>query len=630
MNILIISVKGLGDVIRTTFIAQALKDKYKKNKPKIFWITDKKAKPLFINNPYVDKVITKEDKYKLRKINFDIVINLEEGEEICKFASALSYNKILGFIYKNGKILPTPTTKEWFNMSALGKKPENDILKKKNKKTHRQIISEIVGIKNYEKYEPFLRLTSKQIEITKDFMRRYNLLKSDFIVGVNTSAGGRWLRTIPIKKTVKLINELYKKFNAKILLFGGPEETQRNQELLRLVKCPIIDTGCGNNLLEFPSLISVCNLFITCNTLGLHISLATKRKTIALFGPLSSSEVDMYGLGEKIIAKSNCLCCFKSNCKSIEKIDINEILSKIKKIISQKITILITAYKEPKIAKAIESSLNQKTSFDYEIIVSAPDKETLDIAEKYAKKNKKLKVFKDSGKGKVYAMNEILFKIKTDILILTDGDVWISDNSVEEIAKMFLNQEIGCVTGKTIPIENKKTKYGYWANFLFDMANKIRQESFEKNSFVFCTGYLYAIRKNKITKIPYDTAEDGIIPYYIWEKGYKIGYAKEAKVYVKNVNNLKDWISQKTRTSRAHENLGKYANVKITPRVKTFKKEAKGIFELMKYPRNIKESFWGFQLIFLRLYIWLIAFKDVYLKKKYHKDDWERVESTKI
>jgi len=296
-----------------------------------------------------------------------------------------------------------------------------------------------------------------------------------------------------------------------------------------------------------------------------------------------------------------------------------------------KITLLILAYKELRISKAIEAALNQKTNLDYDIIISAPDKKTLEIAKKYSKKDKRLKVFRDLGKGKANALNLILPKINTDILIFTDGDVWISNNAIEEIVNEFYDLKIGCVTGKTIPIEDKKTKYGYWANFLFNAANKLRKKAIKKNSFVFCSGYLYAIRKNKLDKeIPLDTADDGIIPLFIWEKGYKIGYAEKAQVYVKNVNNLKEWISQKIRTTRAHENLSKYINSKKIPRVKTFKTEAKGFFDVLKYSQNIKEMFWSFQLILLRLYIWIKAFNDVYLKKEYHKDNWERVESSKI
>ena len=247
MNILIIKTGALGDVLRTSFIAQALKDKYEKRNPKIFWLTHKNAKPFFINNHYVDYILSLENKEKLKKKSFDLVINLEEDKESCKFACSLEYNKIIGFIYKNNKILSTLEAKEWFDMSALGKKPQNDILKIKNKKTHRQIMAEIIGIKNWRKYEPFLRLTQNQRKITKDFLRIHNLSRTDLIMGINTGSADRWLKHLSVKKTVRLIDKIYKKYNAKILLFGGPNEIERNREISKLTKSPIIITGCGND-----------------------------------------------------------------------------------------------------------------------------------------------------------------------------------------------------------------------------------------------------------------------------------------------------------------------------------------------------------------------------------------------
>ena len=98
-----------------------------------------------------------------------------------------------------------------------------------------------------------------------------------------------------------------------------------------------------------------------------------------------------------------------------------------------KITILITAFKEPNIEEALISALNQKTEYKYEVILSAPDKPTLDIAKEYQKKYKHLKILIDPGKGKSYALNLAISNIKTDILILTDGDVYISKNTIEEI-----------------------------------------------------------------------------------------------------------------------------------------------------------------------------------------------------
>lgn len=632
MNILVIKTGALGDVVRTSFIAQALRDKYRNKDPKIFWITQEKAIPLFINNPYIHEIIPENKKNRLKDIPFDIIINLEEDEDNARYVSSLKCRKVIGAFWNKDKIDYTSESEYWFDTSLISKygKKKADVLKKNNRKTHRQIMAEIIDLKNYEKYEPFLRLNSQQRMIAKNFLRRHNLSRTDIIIGINAGSGERWPKDLPIDKTIKLIERIYKKFNAKILLFGGPEEIIRNQEIIKRTMAPIISVGCGNDFIEFPALISVCSLFITTDTLGMHIALALKRKTVSMIGPTSYHEVDMYRLGKKIVAKSKCLCCYKRNCKSMNKISMKETFDAIEKMLKFKIALIITAFKEPNIGKAIEAAMNQKTDYDYDIFVSAPDEETFSIARNYAKKYKNIQTFRDQGKGKMSALNLIFKKMKKeDILILTDGDVYISENAVEDVTNLFLDPEIGCVSGRPTPIEDKNTKYGFWANFLFEAAHKIRKNTFEKNGFIECSGYLFAFRGDDNIEIPLDTAEDAIIPYHFWEKGYKIGYAENAKVYVKNVNNWKDWIKQKVRTSKAHETLDKYVDTQTTPRLKSFKNEAKGFSDLLRYSQNPKEFYWSVLLGLARFYMWGLVMYNAKIKRFKSVDNWERIDSAR-
>ena len=92
---------------------------------------------------------------------------------------------------------------------------------------------------------------------------------------------------------------------------------------------------------------------------------------------------------------------------------------------------------------------------------------------------------------------------------------------------------------------------------------------------------------------------------------------------------MKDWVNQKVRNIKAHENLNKIAP--DMPRTKSLFNEIKegGLFALV-FPRNIKEFFWTIQLYFARLYIYLKAFKDL-KKKKSYRDGWREteIESTK-
>ena len=159
MRILIIKIGALGDVVRTSFIAQALMDKYSRFEPEIFWVTDSKAKAFFMNNPYIYSIIDVRDREKLRKIKFDLVINLEEDEETSKFVSSLICKRVIGvFMNSSGKLDYTIEGKNWFDMSMISEfgKEKADSLKFENKKTHRELISEIIGV-NPEKYEPSIQ-----------------------------------------------------------------------------------------------------------------------------------------------------------------------------------------------------------------------------------------------------------------------------------------------------------------------------------------------------------------------------------------------------------------------------------------------------------------------------------------
>jgi len=126
-----------------------------------------------------------------------------------------------------------------------------------------------------------------------------------------------------------------------------------------------------------------------------------------------------------------------------------------------------------------------------------------------------------------------------------------------------------------------------------------------------------------------ETSEDSIIPYLFWKKGYLIDYADKAKVYVKNPSNWKDWLNQKVRNVKAHENLNKIAPE--MPRTKSLMNEIKeGAFFAIRQPKNLKEFFWVIQLYFARLYLYIKTFKEL-KKKEAYKDGWREteIESTK-
>ena len=280
------------------------------------------------------------------------------------------------------------------------------------------------------------------------------------------------------------------------------------------------------------------------------------------------------------------------------------------------ISIVITGYKEPKtIGKAISQVLKNKIKESYELIVAAPDKETLDAARVYFRKNKKIKILKDEGRGKPSALNQVFKKAKGDIIIMTDADVHISENAIPYIINIFKDPKIGAVTGRPRSLSPRNKMLGFWSHLLTDIAHDIRDKRIKDGKMIVCSGYLYAIRRGIVKNIPDEAlSEDAVISHMIYDKGYKILYAPEAEVYVKYPSTFSDWIKQKKRSAGGYNQLGYI--VKKKERMRSFAKESEGIFKVLAYPKTIKEFIYTISLIFARIYLWTLIFWDINVMRK--------------
>ena len=128
----------------------------------------------------------------------------------------------------------------------------------------------------------------------------------------------------------KINNEIK---NSKLILFGGPEEKERNDKIKESVKTSIIDAGCGNSLMEFASLVNLCSILVTSDSLAMHIGIALKKKVVAFFYPTSKTEIELYGRGIKITGKGKDYCSYKTECDDPPKWNIDEMVDAVKKLV---------------------------------------------------------------------------------------------------------------------------------------------------------------------------------------------------------------------------------------------------------------------------------------------------------
>jgi heptosyltransferase-2 len=257
---LIVKIGALGDVVRTTPILRVLTGE-------IFWLTSKQAEKILPDIKNL-KVLSVEKVDALKKINFDLILNLEEDENLAKKISELKTKKLIGvyFDFKENKLSYTKESKSWYDMSLISKygKEKADLLKWKNRKTYQEILFEMIG-KKFKGEEYLLNYTPSN-----------KLKKNKIVVAIEKRAGERW--PMKVWPYYDLLKEKIKKQGYKVFY-------------LRQRK----------NLLDYMKDIDKANILICGDTSAMHLGLYLKKKVIAIFTCTSPWEIYDYKRMEKIV-----------------------------------------------------------------------------------------------------------------------------------------------------------------------------------------------------------------------------------------------------------------------------------------------------------------------------------------
>jgi heptosyltransferase-2 len=191
-----------------------------------------------------------------------------------------------------------------------------DDLKRANLKTYQDIMCSILGLPS-QSTQYVLTLTEREKQAGRDHLSALGLDRNKTILGIHTGGGGRWrLKQWHEEGFIALLQQLVQVLgpNTQIVLFGGPLERERNHRIREKVRASLFDAGCDNEVRHFAALISCCSVVVSGDSLAMHIALAMDRRIVVFFGPTSHTEIELFGLGEKVIPNLDCLVCYKQEC----------------------------------------------------------------------------------------------------------------------------------------------------------------------------------------------------------------------------------------------------------------------------------------------------------------------------
>jgi heptosyltransferase-2 len=310
-RVLVVKLAATGDVLRTTALLPAIHAGFPG--ARLTWLTAPRACELFARNPLVDEVLSSGEPATLARLaaeTFDVVLCPDADPEAAAFAAAARGRARRGFVLDaDGHVVPLgPGAEHWLRLGT------SDAHKRANRATYQSLVAAVLELDPARVAEPILEPAPADREAARALRAR--LAHGGPLIGLNTGAGGRWLYkqwTLPHQHAfVRLAAQA----GLGVLLLGGPEERERHAQLLAAASgLPVFDAGTDNTFARFAALVELCSAVVSGDTFALHVACARKRPVVALFGPTSSAEIELYGRGEKIVPPGlDCLCCYLPRC----------------------------------------------------------------------------------------------------------------------------------------------------------------------------------------------------------------------------------------------------------------------------------------------------------------------------
>jgi cellulose synthase/poly-beta-1,6-N-acetylglucosamine synthase-like glycosyltransferase len=139
-------------------------------------------------------------------------------------------------------------------------------------------------------------------------------------------------------------------------------------------------------------------------------------------------------------------------------------------------------------------------------------------------------VFSPERRGKTAALKHGLSELKTQYVAFTDANTMINSGAMKEIARLFMDKTVGCVSGEKRVAARKEGEMAaegegmYWR-----YESTLKKWDSELYSTMGAAGELYAIDPKLVREVP-DNAllDDFMMSMYIVDEGKRIAYSPDA------------------------------------------------------------------------------------------------------
>lgn len=147
-----------------------------------------------------------------------------------------------------------------------------------------------------------------------NFLKTQNISSNEIVIGFHPGCAtlkNHIKRRWEPEKFSELGKLLIKKYNARILVFGGPEEDELKNDVINGIGSKNAASVKTENLAQSAAIMKRCNLFITNDSSLMHVASAMQLNVIAVIGPTHPNYIHPWQTNHKIVTLNlECAPCF--------------------------------------------------------------------------------------------------------------------------------------------------------------------------------------------------------------------------------------------------------------------------------------------------------------------------------
>ncbi|MEE2987238.1 MAG: glycosyltransferase family 9 protein [Nitrospinota bacterium] len=288
-HILVVSTTGMGDCLWGTPAIRALKRSFPE--AKIDFLVNVKWRPLFDNNPNIDRLMEwSHHWYRYLPLGLRLMLNTFSYDAVLIFHSNRSIRRLLPFVryselwcHQDFDWIPEKFQIR-FNGSVHGIQRRFALLEKAGAR------------QDGSQMELFFDEDDRKK--TSDYLKEEGFLLGEYVyLNVGASLGHKqWLDD----RFIELADRILNKTSFNIILGGGPEDKIRSRNIAEKLEASRVADACGRPIRANAGLIAQARLMVTTDTGPMHIALAVKVPTVALFGPTLAAESGPYEIPDEL------------------------------------------------------------------------------------------------------------------------------------------------------------------------------------------------------------------------------------------------------------------------------------------------------------------------------------------